>query len=187
MLGNSDPNYLGDLIKIGIPSAVTIVSAILNWCMFVSNKKKDIAIEKIRFSNDQLKVKANRQSDLIKEIANKVAAVESAFANHTGVYRNSETPLEIENSSNYFEDAESAFKELGISINSCVGINALVHLLGERTVIASFKIYLEALYTYQNIANPSKAPDIWVLQEKYGIVETHHSKFMSELSKMFTQ
>ncbi|OXI42151.1 hypothetical protein [Burkholderia aenigmatica] len=177
--------WVADLVKIGIPSIITLVSIVVTARTTTAGQQKDLAIEALRQQADESRVVRDHRSALVKDVAARVVAVESAIGEHSGVYRAGYEPGD-ENPALQLRHSE-ALQNLEKAVQQCMGVQALVHLLADDELADQIESYLEALHQYQVAANPEDEQGEPV-DELYKLHETivgHRVTLMRGLGKIY--
>lgn len=80
MTTQSTPDsWISDLIKIGISSAVTLMTGFYGYMSTRASHRKDLLIEKMRSESEGSKIASEKKSALVMEIVEKISAVENAM------------------------------------------------------------------------------------------------------------
>jgi len=153
---NPPDSSISDLIKIGIPSLVTLATGLYAYLLGRAGHKKDIAIEQLRSDSANARIASEKKSALVMEVAAKISAVENAMGRHSGVFRSENIKDESTVTVDALEKAREAFREVGNAIDACIGARVQIDLLGDSKLSARYTIFMESLFTYQAQARPDK-------------------------------
>ncbi|CAN0621504.1 protein of unknown function [Burkholderia multivorans] len=185
MLPSADSSLLGDLIKIGIPSLVTIVSGAFTLVLGLAGHRKDRLIEKLRRDADRSRINSERKASLVMEIVVKMGAVDNAMAGYSGVFRSEGIDGNNPPSTAAVEKARAAFSEMGRAVDACIGALPQVHLLGEPKTSAAFTLFLQTLFGFQKYANPEKTMDPFKLTAESDKVNVQKVAVLAKLSAIY--
>lgn len=173
-----------DLIKIGIPSLVTLVTGLYSFILTLMGHKKDIFIEKLRSDYDKSKIESEKKSALVMEIVVKISAVENAMAKHSGVFRSESIHDESMVTDKIMKKIRSAYLDVGTAIDACIGARAQVDLLGDSILSAKFNAFLGSLFTFQNKARPDENMDALEMTEWFERVGRQKEAVLEKLSEI---
>ena len=185
LLPTPESPLLGDLIKIGIPSLVTITSAAFTFALGRAGLKKDQLIEQLRRDADRSRVYSERKSALVMEIVAKMSAIDNAIAGYSGIFRSAPIDNIDVPSEDAAERARLAFAEVGRAIDTCIGVLPHVHLLGERDTSAAFALFLQELFRFQKYANPERTMDPITLTTESDKVTVRKAAVLAKLSAAY--
>jgi len=176
-----------DLIKIGIPSLVTIVTAILAACLAIRSHRKDVYIERLRMaSGNDREVKA-KQGELIQRIVADLNEVHIPLLRYGTLVAEDITsdvkiPLLREMRQGSISDA---FDELSRAAQEGHKAKINVHLLGNLEVTLGYEAYWQALLRFLNECSPDKDVSLDLIHVRHEAVKCKQEYILGLLSKIY--
>lgn len=145
-----------DLIKVGIPSAVAIVSATFSFFIAKKGYRKDIEIENLRTAAEIEHRRSEREGELIKDSTSKLNVLHGAFVRYGIEYA---TYIETQNEGGrYSAVARAKLSDLyGSAVNSLhmgTEIQTNILLLGDGELVDMFRDYQANLSKFTTMYPP---------------------------------
>ena len=132
-----------DVLKIGIPSLIAVISLIITYFISKRSNEKDIAITKLKIGSDSKKETKNQEVELIKSISGDLSKVYDKSSRYTSLLAakldmlKDGLPFPKKN-----EDKLSELYELyTISLHDNIAIEASILLLGDEDITDIFRKY----------------------------------------------
>lgn len=176
-------SWIKDLIQIGIPSLVTLVSLLVTFLLGKASHQKDIAIANLSSESEKRKITSERKANLIKNIATALTEVENACGTYSGIFRRTrkDTPVPISAS----QELQDAFCALSSAIDKCCGARTATYLLGDSRVGTLFELYLQKSFEFQQQANPPHGADPIDLTNSFVALSSRQKELLGRLSDLY--
>lgn len=187
MESNETAQVLSDLIKIGIPSLVAIVTAVISAYLALKAHKKDLIIEKLRIADSTKKDLKTRQGELIERIAGDLNTVQVPLIKYgtfvaEDIVSDIKIPIAVEMRQMSISDAYEALSE---AVQNGSRTKVDIYLLGNRSLVSAYEEYWQSLKTFLNQCSPAKGFDLDTLLSRHEVVKRKQEVILEALSNMY--
>lgn len=134
---------LSDILKIGIPSLITLCSLLSAYLIAKKSNEKDITITKLKIDSDSNKEIMNREIELVKNVSVGLSEVHNAASQYTSLFAakldllRSGLPFPKESEDNLSTAYDAYVKRL----HDNIVIESNILLLGNQEIIDAFRAY----------------------------------------------
>ena len=174
------------LIQIGIPSLVTLASLFVTFRLGKAAHEKDRAIAALGIDAETRKITSERQGNLVKEIASANSVVDTALGSYSGVFRRMNA-ADDKSGDAMTKELNEAFLGLSTAVDKCMGARTASYLLGNSSVSATFELYMQDLFGFQRLANPTNNADVFQLNTAHNAIVARTKALAGLLSNVYLQ
>ncbi len=134
---------LSDILKIGIPSLITLCSLLSAYLIAKKSNEKDITITKLKFDSDSNKEIMTREIELVKNVSVGLSEVHNTASQYTSLFAakldllRSGLPFPKEREDNLSAAYDAYVKRL----HDNIVIESNILLLGNQEIIDAFRAY----------------------------------------------
>ena len=178
--------WITTLIQIGVPSLLTLVSLILTFCLGKAAHQKERVIATLGIDAERKKITSERQASLVKDIASAVSIVEAALGSYSGVFRRMSAG-EGRMTDAMTKERNDAFLDLSSAVDKCTGARTASYLLGNSSISATFDLYMQDLFGFQRLANPTSSADVFQLSTAHDAIVARSNRLAGLLSGVFLE
>ena len=162
------------------------MSLILTFRLGKAAHQKEQVIATLGIDAERTKITSERRASLVKDIASAVSTVEAALGSYSGVFRRMSAG-EARATDAMAKERNDAFLDLSSAVDKCAGARTASNLLGNSSISATFALYMQDLFGFQRLANPTSGADVFQLSTAHDAIVARSNTLAGLLSAVFLE
>jgi len=177
----------GDLIKIGLPSAVALAGVVSSIVLAIKGYRKDIEIENLRNAREMERDKAGREGELVRSVTPQLTRLHDSLIKYGTLYA---AYIETQDLGEEFpaknrKELTVLYQSVTDSLHLGTEIQGAIFLLGEESLKGAFNEYWTSVSGFTHTHSPGDYAKYASITSAIRQIGDKHEALFAILSKIY--